>query len=148
MPASMSIKFGSVDFTEQAESWVEDLPKRINPVPLAKTHGAKLSEQPPFDVRTISIELVVIGTSADDARTNWDNIVNAFPEEIDKLYKHDDRYLNAYFAGVGNQTFEEGSAGIVIRGTLKFFCPDPFYYALTETTSSTAATGTKASRTV
>jgi len=137
-----------VDFTEQAESWVEDLPKRINPVPLAKTHGAKLSEQPPFDVRTISIELVVIGTSADDARTNWDNIVNAFPEEIDKLYKHDDRYLNAYFAGVGNQTFEEGSAGIVLRGTLKFFCPDPFYYALTETTSSTAATGTKASRTV
>lgn len=148
MPASLTIKFGSVTFTTEAEDWVEDIPKRINPVPLAKTHGAKLSEQPPFDVRTVSVELAVIGTSADDARTNWDNIVNAFPEEIDKLYKHDDRYLNAYFAGVSNQTFEAGSAGFVIRGTLKFFCPDPFYYALTETAYSTVVAGVAASRAV
>lgn len=147
MPAALQIKFGSTDFTTSATSWTETVPKRINPVSLAKVHGAKLSEQPPYDMRTVAIDVSVHGTTAEDARTNLDNIINAFPEEVDKLYKHDDRYLNAYFAGVDNLEFAEGSVGMVIQTTLRFICPDPFYYALTQTTSSTTATGTAASRT-
>lgn len=147
MPAALIVKFGSTDFTTSATSWTESVPKRINPVSLAKVHGAKLSEQPPYDMRTVAIDVSVHGTTAEDARTNLDNIINAFPEEVDKLYKHDDRYLNAYFAGVDNEEFAEGSVGMVIHVTLRFICPDPFYYALTQTTSTTTATGTAATRT-
>lgn len=148
MPAAVLVQFGSTAFTGDVTSWSESCPKRINPISLAKVHGAKLSEQPPYDIRTVSISIAVHGTDAEDARTNLDNIINAFPEEIDKLYKHDDRYLNAYFAGIDSEEFSEGAAGLVLEANLRFVCPDPFYYALTQTTSSTSATGTQASRTV
>jgi len=138
MPASVLVKFGSVDITDEAVSWTESCPRRLNPITTPREDGAKISEEPTFEPRTVRIALEVHGSSADDARTNFDAIVQSFPLGRSTLYKHDDRYLNAYWAGIDSEEFVEGSAGLVFRATITFFCDDPFYYSTSASSSSDA----------
>lgn len=136
MPASILFKFASEDFTDFVVGWEESAPKRINPVTTPREHGAKVSEEPTYEPRNVRVTLHLFAADAEAARTAKDDIISGFPTGRDKLYKHDDRYLNAYFAGIESERIVEGTAGNVLELALKFFCDDPFYYA-------TAATSTQ-----
>ena len=153
MPATILVKYGDVTFTTVSESWTESVPKRVNPAVLAKTHGTRLQEDPPWDARTIDIavsfygtDAATPGTTAEDARTAFDEVINAFPQGVNKLYKHSDRYINAVFTGVSDETFPQGTAGLVIVCHISFYCPDPFYYG-SETAATVQAKGVRASLT-
>ena len=139
MPVTMLIKYGTVDFTSSATSWRESDPKRVNPVSNMLMHGAKIQGEATYEPRMVQIQIQVQGSTVEEARTNMDNIVGAFPTGENNLYKHSDRYLKAHYKGHTEIAPAEGSAGLVWDVTLSFIAGDPFYYPEAGSTTATNA---------
>ncbi|MEH7116913.1 distal tail protein Dit [Neobacillus vireti] len=113
---------------------------KISMVEVAGRSGAYFVKKE-HGVRTIEIEVAIIGASQTDLRNKVRQIADWLDSEQPEALTFSDEPDKIYYAILDRETDLEEIVSLG-TGTLKFTCPDPFAYATNETTLSLVAGGT------
>lgn len=124
-----SIKFGDYDMTEIVEEIDDGSNTRINAQSVGKRHGAFISSEPVLEPRKIKIRGTLY--SSDGTKETLRDQIRELAKELGferkRLKVFADRYWNAY-KGQFSHAYIPGTALLVARFSVEFFCDDPFEY--------------------
>lgn len=91
---------------------------------------------------TVDVDIMIKGTSLNDVRNNSRNLADLlYTDGPEKLIFSDepDKYIMATISD--DTTFSDEA--LTSKVTLKFYCPDPFWYALTDDIQTWTSKGSK-----
>ncbi len=124
------IAFDSVNLDDYFSTWQEQANSRINAVTVPRRHGALVTDTIVEDPRIIGITGRAQAATAEDLRDIIDELSELFTRRNKRLQLWDDRYILADKSKFGFG-YVPASAMCAMDFNLEFFCPDPFWYALT-----------------
>lgn len=125
--ATLVTTFGSLDLSEEIETWMENGSSRVNAQTVPRRHGLYIADATVLEGRLIRASGSIVKDSVDAAETRMNAIANGLNQGIQTLYRHSDRFYLAQKRG-WEPKLREGAAGLVWDFLVEWICADPFLY--------------------